>query len=310
MGGSGNLNIVWSNGQSGTAISGLSAGTYSFTITDENGCSMDSSIVLEEPARLELSATSTPPTCFDREDGIITIATTGGTPPFQYQVNAQQLSQNNIATGIGIGLQDIFVQDSNGCTNMTSVEVVGPEELLVTASADPVVVNLGEQVTLSAESVNGIGTINFQWSAFDNTQIECDDCREAQVMPFRSASFEVIAIDENGCQISDLIDVEVNIDRSIHVPTGFTPDSDGPQVNNQLHVHGLPGATINSFQVYNRWGELLYEVADFSINDMNIGWDGTFRGKPAPAGVYIWRIEATFIDGFKKAYEGQTNLIR
>jgi gliding motility-associated-like protein len=67
---------------------------------------------------------------------------------------------------------------------------------------------------------------------------------------------------------------------------------------------------IERFQVFDRWGERLYEAAEFAINDLSVGWDGSFRGKAMPAGVYAWVVEVSFVDGRKEVYKGNTTLVR
>ena len=79
-----------------------------------------------------------------------------------------------------------------------------------------------------------------------------------------------------GCRASELVRVVVEKLRDIEVPTGFTPDGQGASINNVLHVHGRPGAVVTLFQIYDRWGQLLYEDGDFEVNDINFGWDGNF----------------------------------
>ena len=120
--------------------------------------------------------------------------------------------------------------------------------------------------------------------------------------------YEVYAIDEKGCEATDKTTVIVHKTREVAVATGFTPNSDG--MNDILMVHGLPGTRITKFQVYDRWGELLYEQGDFMVNDANMGWDGSFRGAVMSPGVYIWYLEVEFVDGMTQAFKGQTTLIR
>jgi hypothetical protein len=54
----------------------------------------------------------------------------------------------------------------------------------------------------------------------------------------------------------------------------------------------------------------VYEQSDFVVNDPAIGWDGTFRGQPLNPGVFVWFMEAEYIDGYKETRRGQTTLLR
>ena len=92
------------------------------------------------------------------------------------------------------------------------------------------------------------------------------------------------------------------------VPTGFTPNGDG--VNDLLLVHGRPGTQVLLFQIFDRWGELLYTKEDFPVNDPNTGWDGTFRDEMLNSGVFVWSLTVVHEDGTEELLRGQTTLIR
>jgi len=99
----------------------------------------------------------------------------------------------------------------------------------------------------------------------------------------------------------------VNKYRVVLVPRGFSPNGDDN--NDQLLTHGKDGTVVDLFQVFDRWGTLVYERSGFEIND-NLGWDGTMDGKEMPTGAYLWHAEVTYIDGLSERHEGQVNLIR
>jgi gliding motility-associated-like protein len=98
--------------------------------------------------------------------------------------------------------------------------------------------------------------------------------------------------DENGCFNYDTMLVKVfKTAPDIFVPNAFTP---GKGVNNRFRPIPVGVNRIEIFQVYNRWGQLL-----FSSNDINNGWDGTFAGKDQDPGTYAWMVKG-------KDYKGET----
>jgi gliding motility-associated-like protein len=117
-----------------------------------------------------------------------------------------------------------------------------------------------------------------------------------------------VAIDEMGCEAEDFIKVHVKKTRRVLVPTGFTPNESG--LNDRLVVHGKSGTMIKLFQVFDRWGELLYQDIDIPINATDRGWDGNFKNKEMPPGVYVWYLEAEYEDGMTENFKGETTLIR
>ena len=108
----------------------------------------------------------------------------------------------------------------------------------------------------------------------------------------------------NGCSTSDTVWVQK--DCYMDIPNVFTPNGDG--VNDyfyprQLLTRGLTSININ---VYNRWGQLVYQTTSLDGR----GWDGTFNGQPQPEGVYVYIIDANFKDGQMEHHQGNVTLLR
>ncbi len=88
----------------------------------------------------------------------------------------------------------------------------------------------------------------------------------------------------------------------IYVPNAFTPNADGK--NDIIYVHSENIQSLK-FYVYDQWGELLYT----SLSQQN-GWNGTYRGKKEPVGVYVYYLEAIMNDGQHLTKKGTITLIR
>ncbi len=86
------------------------------------------------------------------------------------------------------------------------------------------------------------------------------------------------------------------------VPSGFSPNGDGN--NDILNVYGTLNATHFELEIYNRWGQMV-----FQSRDKTKGWDGKFGGAEAPVGVYAYRFNVT-IDGNEISKKGNVTLIR
>jgi|TARA_R110000822_G_scaffold202105_3_gene339138 gliding motility-associated-like protein len=83
----------------------------------------------------------------------------------------------------------------------------------------------------------------------------------------------------------------------IFIPNSFTPSRDN--INETFYVHGVDKDEIKSFIIYNRWGEIVYEVND------NTPWDGTYKGKNCQIGTYTYSVKT-----WGEHYIGTVNLIR
>ena len=109
-----------------------------------------------------------------------------------------------------------------------------------------------------------------------------------------------------GCVVVEtrsLFVFEVNCaEPDIFIPTAFTPNSD---LNNDiLYVRGANLRSID-FQLFNRWGELVFET-----KDKNSGWDGVYKGMEVDPGVFAYQLRATCFDGQEYYSKGNITLIR
>lgn len=105
-----------------------------------------------------------------------------------------------------------------------------------------------------------------------------------------------------GCVATDAVHIKVFKGAQIFVPTAFTPNGDG---RNELLKPAYTGIRDLRFNVYNRWGQLI-----FTSTDTGAGWDGTFKGKPQPAGNYVYVIRATDFIGTVMQKKGYFLLIK
>lgn len=147
---------------------------------------------------------------------------------------------------------------------------------------------------------------NISW--FENgVDIKCEFCDSYWAKPVSSGEFTIEVTDDAGCVLSDNIRIEVDQKKDIYVPNAFSPNGDG--INETLFISSSVPGRVLIFEVYDRWGNLLYSRDNYLISDSEISWDGTFDGADLGIGSYIWRAELDFIDGDKKTYSGQVMLM-
>jgi gliding motility-associated-like protein len=91
-------------------------------------------------------------------------------------------------------------------------------------------------------------------------------------------------------------------DVGIFVPNTFTPNGDGR--NDIVRVYGNYIKSLN-FQIYNQWGEKVFET-----NDVNGGWNGMYKNKPQPVGVYVYVLRVENTNGEIVNKRGSINLIK
>jgi gliding motility-associated-like protein len=125
-------------------------------------------------------------------------------------------------------------------------------------------------------------------------------------------AIQLFVENEFGCADSITRFVTIAVVHTVTVPNAFTPTSDG---DNPLYD---PTSTSNTvfypfseyvdeyrMSIFNRWGELIFES-----DETQLGWNGTYRGKPCPQDVYVYRIDMVFTDGFETTKVGDITLFR
>ena len=322
-GGTAGYNFQWSNGGNSAKLTDILSGLYFTTITDANGCIKEDSVMVDQPDEVQINIDVTDVSCFGKKDGMMSITAIGGTPPFTYSLDNDQFFGSSTLIALEAGEYPVFVMDARDCIYTTNTEVNEPPMLNLdiignNQNLDELVINSGEEVLLEADIENAIGLVTYDWTASWCSTLSCpgdsSDCEVAVTcdspvaIPDFTNDYYLLIEDENGCKAEDHLQVHVRKERRVVVPTGFTPNNDGN--NDLLLVHGRSGTTIDLFQVFDRWGELLYQDVELPINDTSRGWDGSFKSEPMAPGVYIWYIEATYSDGMTDTFKGETTLVR
>jgi gliding motility-associated-like protein len=119
-----------------------------------------------------------------------------------------------------------------------------------------------------------------------------------------SIKYKVKVLDANGCFSEDDIVIRVyKTGPDIFVPSAFTPNGDGK--NDVLKPYTVGISKLSYFNVYNRWGQLV-----FTTTELGKGWDGIFNGNPQPANAYVFSTEGTDYTGKTVYRKGTTVLIR
>jgi gliding motility-associated-like protein len=296
----------WSNGSSGSQLSGISAGAYTATATDALGCQTLVSVGIGSPEPLQVAGELVPVRCHAGQDGGIALSVAGGSPPYTFLwENGDDLP---FRQNLGGGDYLVAVTDAEGCREEQAFIIAEPPPLEADLGAD-VSISLGQQVELEVitnAAPAQLAQIRWLGEATDTT---CAACVSIARLPRRSGCFEVQLLTTAGCRAGDAVCVVVRPDRYVFIPNVIQPDLDG--VNDALTVYtDLSVRQVVTFQVFNRWGGLVFENRGFVPNQESMGWDGTLAGEPLQPGVYIWRAVIEFIDDTRTQLEGDVLLIR
>ena len=180
------------------------------------------------------------------------------------------------------------------------VSGLNPREGRITASKDTIIKNNSTELNAFPKG------FSYDWNP--NTNLSNSTSDNTFASPDTTTTYQVDVVDENNpnCKVSKSITVvveEINCEEPwLFIPNSFSPNGDG---NNDIFY--FRGRHISEFnlKVFNRWGELLFET-----NDINVGWDGMYKGNSAQTDVYVYQVTATCLNGEKFSKKGDVTLIR
>ena len=280
-------------------------GVYILTVTNSiNGCTITSSALVTEdldtPQDIEVELTL--PLCYGDANGELEVINViGGEPPYQFALDNQPLSSTSLFSGLAAGSYLISIRDDSGCEFEKMIDLPEPVEVDVDLGED-IFLELGENVTL--EAMTNIPNIELDtaiWTATEN--LDCENCLEQFITPLHTAGYTVFLSNENGCTTSDTIIVYVNNKRRIYIPNAFSPNGDG--ANDKMIIYGGLGVEeIEKFQIFSRWGELVFDRSNFQPNDASMGWDGIFNGQKMNSGVFVFYAKIKYTNGETEVMKG------
>ncbi|MFK8007346.1 MAG: gliding motility-associated C-terminal domain-containing protein [Saprospiraceae bacterium] len=203
FGGTEPYNYQWEDGTFGFQRNNLSAGTYSVTVTDFNGCSLNSSITLQEPTSLNINKNIiNPVSCINTPDGTLGADVTGGTPPYNFQW--ENGNQNQTAENLTCGVYPLTVTDANGCSETAVFGLQCPPVMNVNITATSDYNGFNVSCPESADGIaeasiqNGTAPFSYEWSS-GASNISADN--------LTAGINSLIVTDNNGCSITAFVEL-------------------------------------------------------------------------------------------------------
>lgn len=284
------------------------SGTYIDTFTTVHGC--DSIVELNltvAPNNLAGAFTLTPTSCDYIIDGQLRLdSVLNGVAPYTFTLDGTPLPSGQTTPSLAPGSYLFSIQDAIGCTHDT---------LLTLPATPPFTVDLGPDITgvvgdtfvITTQSNGNVA--NYDW--MPDSLFNCTTgCSPITIQPNQSQTIVLVATSDNGCVTTDTLNIELTIEREVFFPNAFTPNGDG--LNDVFGpVSQFPQAQeVALLLIYNRWGEVVYQGEELSLQGGSQGWDGTIGGEAAQAGAYVYLATIRFFDGTEEVYHGYITLLR
>jgi gliding motility-associated-like protein/uncharacterized repeat protein (TIGR01451 family) len=302
----------WTTGDSTSVVDSLATGTYSVLVTDANGCTFNLDCFLGEPAQIQPSFDSdilsgcSPLVVefFNTSDADFNCEWTFGDSLTYEGCDDVVIT---FETG-GIYDVNLTAYDANGCFNDVTYNdyITVYQTPTASISADPTQLFPESPVT---NILNTSTTADFYiWNMGVGDPDEMYFEPGAYQYPIGISDTFLItlyAITTEGCADTAYQQIFFNNDPFYYVPNTFIPNDDNRNDIWTPIFSNLGNVKKYNVQVYDRWGELIFES-----KDPTFGWNGTYNGQKCQDGTYLWKVQFTWYD--KRVYDatGHVNLLR
>jgi len=159
---------LWNGGETTDGLTNISAGVYSVTVTDNQGCIVFGSETITEPVAISLSATVDAVTCFGNNNGAIDLQVTGGTSPYYFSWSNSETTED--IDSLVAGSYDITVYDDNGCNTISDFSVAEPTAINTSAVSTDVTCNGGSNGSIDLTVSGGTTPYTFAWDNGSTTE--------------------------------------------------------------------------------------------------------------------------------------------
>jgi large repetitive protein len=187
---------LWTpTGETTATATGLSAGTYSVSVTDNHGCSTSATVTITQPAAIRDSIISVGnEICYGSSSGVASVGVKYGASPYTYLWTPSNKT-TAVVTGLSAGTYSVNITDKNGCTGTTTVvTITQPNEIrdsIVNAATINVSCNGGNNGSATVGVQYGVAPFTYKWQPGGQTT--------ATITGLSAGTYSVTVSDKNGC---------------------------------------------------------------------------------------------------------------
>jgi gliding motility-associated-like protein len=277
------------------------AGTFQQTNPNINGCDSTHTILVQFAQQQPWDIETTQPSCRDSL-GQVAFKLTAPAPVFS--LNGVRFNQDTLFSDLSPGMYQVYLDDA-GCLDTAFFElfqVVLPELHL---PADTFI-KPGQAILIQPDFPQN-GNYLFAWEPAQ--YLSCSDCPVPLAAPAESTVYALVITDAAGCTATDQITIAIR-QSTIYGPNVFSPNGDNNSDFFTLYADPLSIEMIAVLQVFDRWGNQVFERKDFQPNIAEMGWGGSFRGKAMDTGIYVWQAKVIFTSGEIFYFRGDVLLLK
>ncbi len=165
----------------------------------------------------------------------------------------------------------------------------------------------GESITITPTLASKSNVVLHYWKESEVGTLDCFTCKSVVAQPTSDVNYLLQVENESGCQATDELQVNVSAFQ-LFQPNAFSPNGRGG--NEVFYLAGRHRYEMPLFQIFDRWGNLVFQIRDGFTNDEAFGWNGSILKAYAPNQVYVWYAEIVPKSGELQQLSGEINLLR
>jgi len=224
-----------------------------------------------------------------------------------YGANSYLWSTGEETESITVDSEGLYqVTVTTECDQAVGTATVSMDEISLELGSDQTIES-GETVILQP-SITSLSFIrSYDWQSTSAQELDCPTCARPTIQPFEDTEVQLIIENGSGCKRSDQILLKI-AEIKFYSPNIFSPNNDNQ--NDLFFLQGNLSFDIAQWQIFDRWGRLVYLKKNISANKALDGWDGTYNGQESSIGVYTWTALIRFKSGEEKIISGDVTLVR
>ena len=291
---------------------GLAAGAYKVTITDNGGCVITKDITVPtsggELTFLSMEITTANQfngfavSCFGLKNGVVTGSFSGGTPPFAVAYTGAGTGSKNVNVAgsfsfdkLGAGNYEFKITDASGMSKTRTIILTEPQRITVDV-VRTCVNGIANDGAAAVTVTGGVPNYTYRWS---------NGSTESSISGLARGSYNSVIEDQNGCQVTAVARIVGCGDAENGCYSGLsimTPNNDG---YNDLFIINCATDVPGKLTVYDRYGKQVYQKDVYDNT-----WDGIdSSGQILPEGSYMWVLEVSFPSGIE-IFTGTVTVLR
>lgn len=290
-----------SNFQTSNVFNDLPPGDYSVFVVDALGCvDFATTTILPSEGPIFTQLLHEDASC-DLQNGMVTVGGSSSMSSVQYSVNGSEWQNESMFENLPVGDHTVSIIDAEGCRidSVINIEMHPLIEIRDIIETQPECLLNNGTVTVTYEGGVGEALFSIDGGLFQESPVFAD------LLP---GTYTITIMDEKGCTLPVEAVVPPYI-CPVYVGNIFAPNNNGYNEIFPVITEDDYQADILTYDIYDRWGELIYSTENFDIHDRTHYWDGTFNGKMSVLGVYVYLIQVRHFDGSIEFLSGDVTLI-